>query len=427
MRDKIKGGMIRLFGRGLDFRVRLFNVLAMAGVGISAATVALNLVTGMWHGAILSLALTLLSAGLLMYIYKTENYEIGYYITIVAIFMISFPIMFFSSGGYKSGMPSVFIFAILFTVLMLEGKKALIVSLLEIGEYSAICIYAFLSPYSVRWFESEWDIMADTMVSTALVSISCGLVLFLHLREYEAQKRQLQLQNEKLKHQDEAKSVFLTTVAHEIKNPLNAINLHARDTFELLEEQPEEIAIMQGNQQTIEKMVVRIDRIVVDLMDTVAIEQGRLALDLAPVRLSTLLKEASESYFGKNNIGENHLILDIDESLMPINADYARILQVVTNLLSNAMRHTKRGYIKITLREAEGCQVVTVSDNGEGMPEEIKSKVFKGYVSVSKEYWRHGIGLYVCYRIIEAHRGEINIESELGKGTAISFTLPTGR
>jgi len=218
----------------------------------------------------------------------------------------------------------------------------------------------------------------------------------------------------------------LTTVAHEIKNPLNAINLYAHDTVELLDEKDPDINTMRANQNTIEKMVLRIDRIVVELMDTVAIEQGRLSLDLAPVRLSHLLRETTEIYFNKNNTGENRLILKLDEKLPPIVADSARIIQVVTNLLSNSMQHTKNGFIMITLKGNSKSQIVSVTDNGEGMSEEIKSKVFGGYISVNKEKWRHGIGLFVSRQIIEAHEGKVWIESELGKGTTVSFSLPYG-
>lgn len=424
MNSGIKRVAARFFDRSLDFRVRLFNVLALAGVGISAATVVLNIITGMWSSAALSALLALLSAGLLIFTYRTGKYQIGYMITIFTIFMVFFPMQFFASGGYKGGMPSLFIFAVLFTVLMLEGKTALFVSLAEIIEYISVCVFGYLNPQYIIWFQSDREALTDILVSNAAVCISCGIVLFLHLREYEAQRKQLAEQNELLKRHDEAKSVFLTTVAHEIKNPLNAINLHARDTFELLDEKEPEAEIMKNNQKTIEKMVVRIDRIVVELMDTVAIEQGRLALDLAPMRLSRILREAAESYFGKNYTGENKLVFEIDEDLPPIQADCARIMQVVTNLLSNSLRHTKNGVITISLKGQNGCQFVSVSDNGEGMNENIKRRALEGYVSVSKEYWRHGIGLFVCHRIVKAHGGEIWIESEFGRGTAVSFTLP---
>ena len=421
---KIKNLCASFFDSRLDFRVRLFNVLAVAGVWISVATIVLNLITGMWTSAVLSAMLALLSGGLLIFTYKTGRYKIGYITTIVSIFMILFPMQFFASGGYKGGMPSLFIFAVLFTVLMLEGKAALLVSLAEIAEYTAICIFGYCNPRYVTWFATELEMLTDTLVTTTAVSISCGIVMFLHIREYAMQRKQLSRQNEQLKLHDETKSVFLTTVAHEIKNPLNAINLHARDTFELLDEPQPNIEIMKENQKTIEKMVVRIDRIVVELMDTVAIEQGRLSLDIAPLRLSRLLTEAANTYFGKNYTGGNILKLELDETLPPINADYARIMQVVTNLLSNSMQHTKNGIITISLKNYGERQLVSVSDTGEGMGEELKNKALEGYVSVSKEYWRHGIGLYVCHKIITAHKGDIWIESELGKGTAVSFTLP---
>lgn len=424
MITSIKRIITRFFDRELDFRVRLFNVLAIAGTGISGATLLLNIITAMWASAVLSAFLTVLSGGLLIFTYKTGKYQVGYIVTITVIFMILFPVLFFTSGGYKGGMPSMFIFAVLFTVLMLKGKAALLVSLAEIVEYIVSAVIGYIKPECITWFSTEAQMLTDILITTTAVSISCGVVLFLHLREYEAQRIKLARQNEQLKRNDEVKSVFLSTVAHEIKNPLNAINLHARDTYELLDDPNPEIQIMKQNQKNIEKMVMRIDRIVVELMDTVAIEQGRLSLDLAPVRLSQLLREAAQIYFGKNDTKDNKIVLKLDDNLPPISADYARIMQVVTNLLSNSLRHTKNGIIEITLKKQSSCQLVSVSDNGDGMTEEIKAKAFDGYVSVSKEYWRHGIGLYVCRKIVEAHGGKIWIESELGEGTEISFTLP---
>ena len=250
--------------------------------------------------------------------------------------------------------------------------------------------------------------------------------LYLHLREYTLQRKRLQEQNKKLQQYDASRSAFLTTVSHEIKNPLNAINLYARDTAELMEEAPLDLALMRENQETIEKMVIRIDRILVDLKDTVAIEQGRLSLSLTPVRLDKLLREVSEQYFGRNFTAGNTLVLDLDGSLPPIHADSARLAQVISNLLSNALQHTKAGTITVSLAGQDEDQLVSVTDTGEGMPEEIRDRALEGYVSTSQDYWRHGIGLYICHQIIQAHGGRIWIESKPGEGTKVSFSLPAG-
>ncbi len=427
MKSNLKPFLTKFFSRELDFRVRLFNVLAIAGAGISIATFLLSAATTMWANAAVSGVLAALSLGLLLFTSRTGRYQLGYGITIVTIFMIAFPVMFFTSGGYRSGMPAVFLFAVTFTVLMLEGKRALLVSLLEIAEYIAVCVFAYFHPQYVTHFETEAQVLTDILFAFSAVSIAVGIVLYLHLKEYTRQRELLQEQNERLRRYDASRSTFLTTVSHEIKNPLNAINLHARDTVELMEETPLDLDLMRENQAVIKKMVSRIDNILMDLKDTVAIEQGRLSLSLAPMRLDKLLREASETYFGKNYTAGNRLILKLAEDVPPITADYARITQVVTNLLSNALQHTKNGDITVLLSLSQGEQFVRVSDTGTGMSPEMQEKAFEGYVSASEDYWRHGIGLYVCHQIVTAHGGRIWIESEPGKGTTVSFVLPNGR
>ncbi len=415
---------VRFFKQPMDFRIWLFHVLAFGGIAISFCTAFISLIMDMWETAALAAILIALSLGLILFTQKTGKYQTAYVLTVIFIFMLFVPMMFFTSGGHRSGMPSVFLLAVLFTILMIKGRAALLISLLEILEYSAVCVFAYYHPELVTHYETEDQILIDIVFAFTCVSLICGLVLFFHLREYDHQRELLHEQNEKLRRYDDSRSAFLTTVSHEVKNPLNAINLYARDTLELMEEEALDVLEIQNNQRVIEEMVARIDRILTDLKDTVAIEQGRLALNLAPMRLSRLLREVSDTYFGKDVLAGSELVLDLDENLPPIRADYARIVQVVTNLLSNAIRYTKAGTIRISLFQARGEQTVVIADNGDGMKEEIREKAFKGYVSSDKEYWRHGIGLYVSHQIVEAHGGRIWIESKLGEGTTVTFTLP---
>ena len=409
-----------LFSPTLDFRVRLFNILASGGTIISLIMAFLSFGTGSWGNVLINFALVVISGGLFLYSYYSGKYQRCYLITIVLIFLIVFPIMFFTSGG----MPAFFVFAIIFTVLMLEKWRALIVSLLEIVLYMGLCLVAYHFPDSVTPFATEKDRLADVLLAFVSVSIVCGIVLYFHLKEYNQQQILLKEQNQRLRSLDNAKSTFLTTVAHEIKNPLNSIALHARDTSELLEEEPLDFSLMQQNLRTIEQSVMRIDRIVLDLMDTVSIEQGRLALSLVPSDLGTLLHSVEKDFSSHPSSGNNQLVLTIQPDLPEISADPERLIQVVTNLISNAERHTRNGTITISLTGEPGWQTICVSDTGTGMSEEMQKNALKGYVSADKDYWRHGIGLYVCHQIITAHGGKIWLKSKEGEGTQVFFSLP---
>ena len=383
---------------------------------ISLIMAFLSLGTGSWGNVLINFALVAISGGLFLYSYYSGKYQRCYLITIVVIFLIVFPVMFFTSGGYRGGMPAFFVFAIIFTVLMLKKRRALIVSLLEIILYIGLCLIAYHFP--------EADRLADILLAFVSVSIVCGIVLYFHLKEYNQQQILLKEQNQRLRSLDNAKSTFLTTVAHEIKNPLNSIALHARDTSELLEEDPLDFSLMQENLRTIEQSVMRIDRIVLDLMDTVSIEQGRLALSLVPSDLGALLHSVEKDFSSHPSPGNNQLVLTIQPNLPEISADPERLIQVVTNLISNAERHTQNGTITISLTGEPGWQTICVSDTGTGMSEEMRKNALKGYVSADKDYWRHGIGLYVCHQIITAHGGKIWLKSKEGEGTQVFFSLP---
>ena len=309
---------------------------------ISLIMAFLSLGTGSWGNVLINFALVAISGGLFLYSYYSGKYQRCYLITIVVIFLLVFPVMFFTSGGYRGGMPAFFVFAIIFTVLMLEKRRALIVSLLEILLYMGLCLVAYHFPDTVTPFATEADRLADILLAFVSVSIVCGSVLYFHLKEYNQQQLLLKEQNLRLRSLDNAKSTFLTTVAHEIKNPLSSISLHARDTSELLEEEPLDFSLMQENLRTIEQSVMRIDRIVLDLMDTVSIEQGRLALSLVPSDLSGLLYSVKKDYCSHPSSKNNQLVLTTQSGLPEISADPERLIQVVTNLISNAERHTQK-------------------------------------------------------------------------------------
>jgi len=199
-----------------------------------------------------------------------------------------------------------------------------------------------------------------------------------------------------------------------------------RDTLDLLKENPLNLDEIADNQRRIEKKVMLIDSVITDLMDAVAIENGRLSLNCQPVVLSELIKIACDAHFRTSDNNNNSVVYDFQHDLPQVLADPIRIEQIIMNLLSNAARHTFNGNITIRLIRAENVQVVSVMDNGEGMDEEVLRSAFKQQISTREDYWRHGIGLHICQLIVSAHGGEIWIESRKGHGTCVSFSLKEG-
>ncbi len=417
-----KNNLKKLFTHD-DVRIKLFNVLALGGSLTCFIAGLYDLLYNSIISALINGVLLIISVSLLLYSQKTGRYQLCYLLTTVCIFLIGFPILFFINGGYYGGIPSFFIFAILFTVLMLDKEYARIVAPLELVLYIGLCIFAYHNPETVTSFDSDYNRLVDVMIAFSLASIVCGVSLYLHLREYEAQKELLAKQNEELKIYNDAKTSFLTTVAHEIRNPLTAISANARDAKEILLDEQEEDELIENNLDTVEKIVFRIDRILTDLMDTVSIEQGKFKIAKAPMQLEDILYESARSFAVDIKNTNNTIEYNI-APLPPVIADHARLLQVMVNLLSNSIKYTRNGKIILSLYEEDDFQVVRVVDTGEGMAKKIRNDVFKGYVSMSKEYWRHGIGLYVCHQIITAHGGTISVESEEGQGTEITFKLP---
>ena len=124
--------------------------------------------------------------------------------------------------------------------------------------------------------------------------------------------------------------------------------------------------------------------------------------------------------------------LDLPDKLPPVNIDSHRIIQVLLNLLENALAHTTNGGIVTVVARQEGNWVeVAVIDTGEGIPDEDLPNIFERFYRVDKSRARatggSGLGLTIAKRLVEAHGGSIEVQSELGKGSRFSFTLPVSQ
>jgi len=216
---------------------------------------------------------------------------------------------------------------------------------------------------------------------------------------------------------------LVADVAHELRTPLSNI----RGYLEAIRDR-----VVKPNPTTIRSLdeeVALLSRLVDELQELSLAEAGELKLVYQAEDIARLLEQLVTSWQPKAATKEIFLSLDTRGNLPLVSIDRARVNQVLHNLLENAVTHTpRRGTINVTATRQGNWVEVSVSDTGEGIPAEDLPNIFERFYRVDRSRARatggSGLGLTIAKRLVEAHGGRITVQSELGKGSRFSFTLP---
>jgi len=230
---------------------------------------------------------------------------------------------------------------------------------------------------------------------------------------------------EKLEQVESMRRQLIGDVSHELRTPLTAI----KGSMEGLMD-----GILPATDETylqIHQEADRLNRLVDDLQELSRVEAGAYELDLQPTRIVPLIETVAKRFrqpFESKRVG---LDLSLAVDLPPVLSDEHRILQVLTNLTGNALQYTPAGgTVTISAARKNGSVQITVRDTGVGIAPEHLSQLFDRFYRVDKSRSRatgggSGIGLTIAKYLVEAHGGEMSVESEgLEKGSAFSFTVP---
>lgn len=238
--------------------------------------------------------------------------------------------------------------------------------------------------------------------------------------------KELEEKNRKLRHLDQLKSEFVSTVSHELRTPLSIVK---EGVNLIIDEIPGKIQEKQKKILTIaQENIKRLERIITDLLDISRIEAGRIVLRKESVDIVSLIQHFASAFRHRIASKGLELKLDLPKGEVDIYADRDKIIQVFTNLLYNSIKFTDRGYIKVSVEDKEYEVECSVVDTGRGISKEDLFLVFDkfqqfGRIPGSGEKGT-GLGLSITKGIVELHRGNIWVESELGKGAKFIFTLP---
>jgi len=226
-----------------------------------------------------------------------------------------------------------------------------------------------------------------------------------------------------LEHAEQLRRSLVADVAHELRTPLSNI----RGYLEAIRDR-----VVKPNAATIRSLheeTALLSRLVDELQELSLAEAGELKLVYQAEGVVKLVKESVTSWQPQITAKEISMSLDLPGNLPLVNIDRQRVKQVLHNLLENALAHTDKGGIITVAAAKQGNWVeISVSDTGKGIPAEDLPNIFERFYRVDKSRARatggSGLGLTIAKRLVEAHGGKITVQSELGKGSCFSFTLP---
>lgn len=279
------------------------------------------------------------------------------------------------------------------------------------------------------------DIFMDTKINAPITEaamlvfvLAQTVSLFLMnnrvITEAKESEQWLTSEKETLEKLNRLKTEFLANVSHELKTPLTLVSGYAqmsRSQISGSENEPvrEKMSIIVSEAERLALMVGQI-------LDVTRIEEGHIALEKQPCHIDELIYGAVETYFPIMNKNQNRLNITVSPDLPDVSADPGRITQILVNLIANAVRHTSQGVITITASKASDFVEVSVADTGTGISPEDLPNLFTRFYSRNKDAsgTGTGLGLYICKYLVEEHGGEIKVESTVGFGTKITFSLP---
>ena len=409
------------------FELKIFQVAAFGGMLAALAGSFTSLFSNLPLIVVLvTLFGGLAALGLMVIAKKTGKVEVCSCILIFLLNSVILPLAFFTSGGVKSGISAWFVLGLFIVFLLIKGKMFWPMLGISLASVLFCYLYSFYHPKAVVPLKDEWTSYEDIIFSILIVTIIIGLIVRFQNRVYESEQKKVVEQNKELEKLSNTRNSFFTNMSHEIRTPINTIiglnEMILRDNIS------EEIAENAIHIQNASKMLLAL---INDILDMSKIESGKM--EIVPIQYETgsMFSELVNLIWIRAHEKKLEFKLDISPDIPSmLYGDEVRIKQVVTNLLTNAVKYTQKGYISLTARseQKENNKVlltISVKDSGIGIRKEDMQRLFNSFQRVDEGtnagIEGTGLGLSISHQLVEMMDGKITVDSIYQKGSV--FTL----
>ena len=257
---------------------------------------------------------------------------------------------------------------------------------------------------AIKWLDGRWAIMELATDITTRKQVELELIQA----------------KEKAEESDRLKSAFLANMSHEIRTPLNAIV-----GFSSLLAETDEAELRHVYMSLVQENNELLLNLISDILDISKIEAGMIDLVMGRVDVPQLCREVIATFSHKKRDSVVELRFDENSPQIVIDADKNRIMQVLSNFLTNALKFTTKGSITLSYSLEDESQVrFCVTDTGKGIPDEQKHEIFNRFVKLDSFVQGAGLGLSICQSLVNRMGGKIGVESREGEGSCFWFTHP---
>lgn len=363
-----------------------------------------------------------------LYAFKTKHLNRAKIVISILLIFVFLPLMFFTNGGVCSGVPVSLLLGGMYINMILEGKFQMVMNVLYAFTMIVCWCVGYYYPNLVTEYTREGTFI-DSLLGLLIVHTVIFVLLLFHTKLYKKENEIASEKSAQLEEMNRSQNRFFSSMSHEIRTPINTV-LGLNEIILRQEDASEEIRKDARNIQGAGKMLLAL---VNDILDISKIEAGKM--DIVPVNynVSSLLAEVVNMVWLKAEEKGLRFEVDVDpyvpETLF---GDEVRIKQILINLLNNAVKYTKEGFVGLYIEceseeEKHVILKIRVADSGMGIKPESLPHLFDTFQRLDEEKNRFiegtGLGLSIVKQLVELMGGSITVNSVYGQGSTFSVTL----